>query len=111
MQREDVGSLPVVEENDVLAGIVTDRDIVIRLVAAGKDPNRIQVEEILTEDPLTIAPGESLDTALELMAKHQVRRLPVVVDKQLIGMLAQADVAHETKPKQAGRVLESISTD
>jgi CBS domain-containing protein len=109
MQREDVGSLPVIEENGVLAGVVTDRDIVVRLVAVGKDAERAQVEEILTEDPVTVTPEESLDTALELMAKHQVRRLPVVVDRQLIGMLAQADVAQEAKTKKAGQVLESIS--
>jgi CBS domain-containing protein len=111
MQREDVGLLPVIEENGVLAGIVTDRDIVVRLVAVGKDAERAQVEEILTEDPVTVTPEESLDTALELMAKHQVRRLPVVVDRQLIGMLAQADVAQEAKAKKAGQVLESISEE
>jgi CBS domain-containing protein len=111
MQREDVGSLPVIEENGVLAGVVTDRDIVVRLVAVGKDAERAQVEEILTEDPVTVTPEESLDTALELMAKHQVRRLPVVVDRQLIGMLAQADVAQEAKAKKAGQVLESISEE
>jgi len=60
---------------------------------------------------MTVAPDEPLDTALELMAKYQVRRLPVVVDKQLIGMLAQADVAEEAKPKKAGQILESISSD
>jgi CBS domain-containing protein len=111
MERENVGSLPVVEEDGALAGIVTDRDIVTRVVAAGKDIDQAQVGEILSEDPVTVAPDEPLDTALELMAKYQVRRLPVVVDKQLIGMLAQADVAEEAKPKKAGQILESISSD
>ncbi len=111
MEREDVGSLPVVEEDGLLAGIVTDRDIVTRVVATGKDIEQAQVKEILSENPVTVGPEESLDTALELMAEYQVRRLPVVVDRQLIGMLAQADVAQEAKPKKAGQVLESISSD
>jgi CBS domain-containing protein len=111
MEREDVGSLPVVHENGTLAGIVTDRDIVLRLVASGKDIDQAQVGEVLSEDPVMISPDESLDTARELMAEHQIRRLPVVMDTQLVGMLSQADVAQQSKPKQAGQLLESISTD
>lgn len=110
MESEDVGSLPVVQENGTLEGIVTDRDIVIRLVAAGRDIEEARVGEILTKDPVMVAPDESLDTALELMAKHRIRRLPVVLDTQLVGMLSQADIAQEAKPKQAGEMLESVST-
>jgi CBS domain-containing protein len=109
MEREDVGSLPVVEENGNLVGIVTDRDIALRVVAAARDPAKTQVGEILTEHPVVVLPDDPLADALELMASHQVRRLPVVDDKQLVGMLAQADVAQEAKDKKAGQVLEAIS--
>jgi CBS domain-containing protein len=109
MEREDVGSLPVVEENGNLVGIVTDRDIALRVVAAARDPKKTQVGEILTEHPVVVLPDDPLADALELMASHQVRRLPVVDDKQLVGMLAQADVAQEAKDKKAGQVLEAIS--
>jgi len=109
MQGEDVGSLPVVEEGGALVGIVTDRDIVVRAVAAGGDVDTITVGEILTEHPVLVFPDDSLDHAMDLMAKYQIRRLPVVYDSQLVGMLAQADVAQEAKDKQAGQVLEAIS--
>ncbi|HXU05157.1 MAG TPA: CBS domain-containing protein [Polyangia bacterium] len=109
MEREDVGSLPVVEDGGVLMGIVTDLDIVVRVVAAGRNVDEVSVGEILTEHPVLVFPDESLDHAMELMAKHQIRRLPVVYDTQLVGMLTQADIAQEAKDKQAGHVLEAIS--
>ena len=111
MSREDVGSLPVVEETGELVGIVTDRDIVVRVVAAGHDVDAVQVGEILTSQPVSVSPDDPLDDAMELMAGYRVRRLPVVIDMQLVGVLAQADVAQEAKDKQAGQVLEAISQD
>ena len=109
MEQQDVGSLPVVENGGDLVGIVTDRDIVVRVVASGRNVDEVSVGEILTEHPVLVFPDDSLDHAMELMAKHQIRRLPVVYDNQLVGMLAQADVAHEAKDKQAGQVLDAIS--
>jgi CBS domain-containing protein len=111
MSREDVGSLPVVEETGELVGIVTDRDIVVRVVAAGHDIDAVQVGEILTSQPVSVSPDDPLDDAMELMAGYRVRRLPVVIDMQLVGVLAQADIAQEAKDKQAGQVLEAISQD
>jgi CBS domain-containing protein len=117
MDREDVGSLPVVEQDELpgglvssrLVGIVTDRDIALRVVGAGLDPRTTQVGQILTDQPTTTYPDESLDEALELMAYHRVRRLPVTEDGRLIGMLAQADVVHEVRDKKAGQLVEEIS--
>ena len=109
MEAEDVGSLPVVEPDDVLVGIVTDRDIALRVVAARRDPERTTVGEICTDRPSYAYPEESLDEALEQMAYRQVRRLPVVDDDRLVGMLAQADIAQEVKDKKAGQLLEEIS--
>ena len=71
----------------------------------------MQIGDILTEHPILVFPDDPLDEAMELMAKHQVRRLPVVYDTQLVGMLAQADVAQEAKDKQAGQLLEAISQE
>jgi CBS domain-containing protein len=108
MEEEDVGSLPVVDLGFPV-GIVTDRDITIRVVAQGMDPNAITVGEIASDNPYYVTPDEGLDEALELMAYRQVRRLLVVDDDQLVGILAQADVVHEVKDKKAGQLVEQIS--
>src|SRR5262245_3486353 len=78
MEQHGVGSLPVVDEMGSLVGMVTDRDIAIRVVAAGGDAETTQIDSILTSPTVQVAPDDSLDMALELMAKYQVRRLPVV---------------------------------
>ena len=108
MKGEDVGSVPVVEEGR-LAGIVTDRDIVTRAVAERRDPQAVKVGEVASQELVTVEPEQDLDEALALMARHQVRRLPVVEAGQLVGMLAQADVALEAKEKKVGETVEEIS--
>ena len=110
MASEDVGSLPILE-GERLAGVVTDRDIVVRGIAEGKDPRGMPVREIATRDPVSVSPEQSLDEALQLMASHQVRRLPVVdEDDRLVGVLAQADVATKAgKEKAVGEMLEGVS--
>lgn len=109
MKAEDVGSLPIVE-GDQLVGMVTDRDIVIRVVAEGKDPQSTTVGEIASRDLVTVDPEQDLDEALRLMAQHQVRRLPVAEeDGRLVGILAQADVARQGKDAQTGQVVQEIS--
>jgi CBS domain-containing protein len=109
MEAEDVGSLPVIEQDDVLLGIVTDRDIALRVVAAGRDPRQTRVEEICTENPSCAYPDEPLEEALDQMAFRRVRRLPVIDNDRLVGMLSQADVVHEVKDKKAGQLVEEIS--
>jgi CBS domain-containing protein len=108
MKQEDVGSLPVVE-GDRLVGVVTDRDIVVRGIADGSDPHAIKAGDIASRDIVTVRPDDELDDALRLMAQHKVRRLPVVDDGQLVGVVAQADVAQEAKEKDVGHVVEEIS--
>lgn len=109
MKSEDVGPLPVTE-GDRLVGIVTDRDIVVRVVAEGKDVQSTTVGEIASKDLVTIDPQQDLDEALRLMAQHQVRRLPVVEeDGRLVGILAQADVAQEGQDSKTGQMVEQIS--
>jgi CBS domain-containing protein len=110
MRAEDVGSLPVVDESGQVIGMVTDRDIAMRLVAEGKDASATIVSEIASERLVTVAPDQDLDEALELMAAYQVRRLPVVDEgNRLVGILAQADVALEGKEKKVGEMVEEIS--
>jgi CBS domain-containing protein len=108
MAQEDVGSLPVVQEGR-LVGMVTDRDLAIKALARNVDPREISVGEVCSENPVTADPNESLDDALQRMAKNQVRRLPVATDGQLVGILAQADVARTADPESTGRLVEEIS--
>lgn len=109
MKSEDVGSLPVLD-GERLVGMVTDRDIVLRVVAEAKDAASTTVGEIASTDLVTIDPQQELDEALRLMAQHQVRRLPVVEeDGRLVGILAQADVAKEGKDAQTGQLVQEIS--
>ena len=108
MKQEDVGSVPVVD-GERLVGVVTDRDIVVRGIADGSDPHAIKAGDIASRDVVTVKPGDDLDDAMRLMAQHQVRRLPVVDDGHLVGVVAQADVAQEAKEKDVGHVVEEIS--
>lgn len=109
METDDIGSLPILD-GEQLAGVVTDRDIVIRAVARGKDPRGMPVADVASTELVTIHANDDLADALRLMASQQVRRLPVVdEDNRLVGILAQADVAAEAKEKAVGEMVEEIS--
>src|SRR5919197_1010598 len=109
MREEDVGAIPVVQD-DQLVGMVTDRDIVVRAIAQGKDPRGMPAAEVSSRELVTVDPDGDLDEALKLMARRQVRRLPVVDnDNRLVGVVSQADVAIEAKDKHAGEMLEAVS--
>jgi CBS domain-containing protein len=109
MRDEDVGLAPIVE-GQKLIGTLTDRDIAIRVVAEGKDPESTIVRDVATTNLVTVDPDQGLDEALRLMAKNQVRRLPVVEeDGKLAGVVAQADVARHASDQQTGEVVEEIS--
>ena len=109
MRDEDVGLAPVVE-GQRLVGTLTDRDIAVRVVAEGKDPQVVKVREVASTDLVTVDPQQDLDEALRLMADHQIRRLPVVENEgRVVGVLAQADIAEEAKPKKVGELVEEIS--
>ncbi|MFY9578020.1 MAG: CBS domain-containing protein [Gaiellaceae bacterium] len=109
MKQEDAGVVPVTA-NGRLTGMVTDRDIAIRVVAQCKDPKSITVREVASMDLVTIDPEQDLDEAVHLIAKHQVRRLPVVEeDGRLVGVVAQADVARQGDDTKTGQVVQEIS--
>lgn len=113
MEQHDVGALPVVEGSEGrVVGVVTDRDITIRGVAHGLPPET-PVRELMTPNPETVKADDDLDQVEKVMARHQVRRVPVVDDSgRVVGIVAQADLARELKAvgrKDFGKVLESIS--
>jgi CBS domain-containing protein len=109
MDAEDVGAIPVLD-GDQLVGMITDRDIIVRAIAKGKDPRGMPTREISSSDVVTVGPDLDLSDALLLMAQHQVRRLPVVDDEnRLVGVVSQADVALEVKDKSVGQMLAEIS--
>jgi CBS domain-containing protein len=109
MRDEDVGLAPIVEA-DKLIGMLTDRDIAIRVVAEGRNPDQVTVREVASQQVVTIDPQQDLSEALRIMAKHQVRRLPVVEeDGRLVGVVAQADVARKGDDSQTGELVQEIS--
>ena len=107
MRKEHIGSLPITE-NEQLVGMITDRDITTRVVAEAADPNLTSVGDVYSRDLISIEPEGDLDEALQLMARHQVRRLPVVEDGRLVGIVAQADIALKENEK-TGALVEAIS--
>jgi CBS domain-containing protein len=108
MRDKHIGSLPVTEDKR-LVGILTDRDITTRVVASGTAPEAMPVEDVYSRDPVSVEPNSDLDEALQLMARHQVRRLPVVENGRLVGMVAQADIALTENEKTTGQLVEAIS--
>ena len=111
MMRElDVGALPICGEDDRLKGMVTDRDIVIRIVAEGRDPRQVKAGELAEGKPVTIGADDSIDEALRTMKEHKVRRLPVIDGQRLVGMVSQADIARNIDEERVGELVEAISS-
>lgn len=109
LASDDIGVLPICDSNKQLKGMLTDRDIVVHVVARGKDPASTTARELEQGEIITLRPDDSIEHALDLMAQNQVRRLPVVQDGQIVGIVSQADVAKAVRPEDAGRMLTSIS--
>jgi CBS domain-containing protein len=111
MAGEDAGALPVCDASGHLIGMVTDRDIVVKLIAKGGDTSSAKVGELTGDQPevVTIGADDSVEEALKTMAEHQVRRLPVIDGTDMVGIVAQADLARELPPEKAGELLAAIS--
>jgi CBS domain-containing protein len=107
MREEHIGSLPVTDD-EKLVGMITDRDITTRVVAEAADPNRMSVGDVYSRDLISVESDKDLAEALQLMARHQVRRLPVVENGGLVGIVAQADIALRETEK-TGALVEAIS--
>ena len=114
MRDHDCGSIPVVEStaSDRLVGTVTDRDLAVRGLAAGKGPDTL-IREVMTPDPVTCVPEDEVENLRQVMIEQQVRRVPVVdTDGILVGIVAQADIAREegaASDREVGRIVEAIS--
>jgi CBS domain-containing protein len=112
MKEMDTGVIPVVESSSSkkLVGVVTDRDIAIRLVAEGRDAN-CRVSEVMTSGKLTTcSPNEDADRVMEAMSREQVRRIPIVDERgTLVGIVSQADIVRKADDKKAERTVENIS--
>jgi CBS domain-containing protein len=107
MLEQHIGSLPVTED-DRLVGMITDRDITTRVVAESAVPETTSVGDVYARDLISVEPNSDLDEALRLMARHQVRRLPVVENDRLVGMVAQADIALK-ESERTGELVGAIS--
>jgi CBS domain-containing protein len=107
MREEHIGSLPITDDEQ-LVGMITDRDITMRVVAETADRMNTSVGDVSSRDLITVEPDRDLDEALQLMARHQVRRLPVVENGRLVGIVAQADIAISENEK-TGELVEAIS--
>jgi CBS domain-containing protein len=105
---EDFGALPICE-GEKLKGMITDRDIVVKVLAQGKDPAVTKVIDLIQGEVVTIGADDSVEEAARTMAQHQVRRLPVIDGDKLVGMVAQADLALTDNDKLAGDTVEAIS--
>ncbi len=113
MKDNDIGPIPIVDSQETkrLVGIVTDRDLAIKVVAAGRDPQMTPVKEVMTTSVITCRDDDDIETALDAMSTQQLRRIPVVDDgNMLMGIIAQADIATRmNSPEKTGEVVKEIS--
>jgi CBS domain-containing protein len=109
MKDLDVGSLPICGEDNRLKGMVTDRDIVIKCLAEGRDPASTRAGELAEGKPVTIGADDTVEEAIRTMQEHQVRRLPVIDGHDLVGILTQADIARNYPEDRVGELVEFIS--
>jgi CBS domain-containing protein len=108
MRELDVGALPICGEDDRLHGIITDRDIVVKCVAEGCDPRTMTAGELAQGRPVTIDADADLADVLYMMEEHRIRRLPVIDDRRLVGMISEADLALNLPDQAVGRFIEAI---
>jgi CBS domain-containing protein len=105
----NVGSMPICGEDDRLKGMVTDRDIAIKVVAEGKDPASTTAGDIAQGKPVTIGADDSIEEALDVMSENKVRRLPVIDGHDLVGIISQADIAKDLPDDKVGDLVQAIS--
>lgn len=112
LKLHNIGSLPVVSEEGKLKGILTDRDIVVRCIADDATADKTQIKEVMTRGVISVSPEDDVKLASDIMAGDQIRRLPVVEEGRLVGMLSLADMARRnTCNMEAASALSDISAD
>ncbi|MGW5051637.1 CBS domain-containing protein [Actinokineospora sp. NPDC004072] len=109
MASSAVGALPICGQDGKLKGMITDRDIVVKVLAEGKDPMAVHVGELAQGEAVTIGADDEAEEILRTMARHEVRRLPVIDGHKLVGVVAQADVARALPHETVGALLAEIS--
>ena len=111
MARLDVGSLPICGTDDRLKGMITDRDIVVKVLATGKEPKSCLAGELAQGEAVTIGADDDAREILQTMASHKVRRLPVIDGHRLVGMVALADIARALPDAPVGDLLDALTSD
>jgi CBS domain-containing protein len=112
MCENDCGMIPVVDERSRVIGVVTDRDIVCRTIAQGRDAAQMRAKDCWSGVPVTVHPDTSVDACCELLERNQIRRLVVVDDAgACLGIIAQADIARSTPQRQTGEVVRAVSKE
>ena len=109
LAKSSIGAVPVCDASGHLQGVLSDRDIVVEVVAEGKDPQSVKVVDLIHGEAVTIGADDSVDEAIATMQKHKVRRLPVIDGDKLVGMVSQADIARACPPEQVGELVSAIS--
>ncbi|ACY97153.1 MULTISPECIES: CBS domain-containing protein [Thermomonospora] len=111
MMRElDVGALPICGDDDRLQGIITDRDIVVKCIAAGHDPSKVTASELAQGTPQWIDADADISEAVRQMTRHRIKRLPVIENKRLVGMISEADLAQKLPEDQLAEFVEKVFT-
>jgi CBS domain-containing protein len=108
LASDDIGALPICD-NGRLKGMITDRDIVVKVLAEGKDAQSTKVIDLIQGEAITIGADDSVEEALRTMSKYQVRRLPVIDGTELVGIVSQADIARNLPEEKVGELVEAIS--
>jgi CBS domain-containing protein len=108
MARLGVGALPICGTDERLKGMITDRDIVIKVLAAHKNPARTKVGELAQGTPVTIGANDATKKIIETMTEHQIRRLPVIENKRLVGMISEADLARHLDEHRLAEFVEKV---
>lgn len=109
MRDLDVGALPICGQNERLVGMLTDRDIVVKVLADGINPVDVPARALAKGTPVFVDAQAPVEEVMQTMAEHQIRRLPVIDDSRLVGIISQADIARATPNAAAGAVVEEIS--
>lgn len=111
MKRLGVGGVPICGPDDKIKGVVTDRDLVVKVLAAGKDPGEVAAGSLNQQEAVTVGADDDTAEVLSTMAQHQVRRLPVIDGNRLVGMVTVADVARTLPHASTGQLVDALSTD
>jgi CBS domain-containing protein len=108
MREEDIGAVPVTAEGEIV-GMITDRDLACRVLGDGADPDSITARQVMSGRPIFCSPRDDVEDAIEVMESNRIRRLPVMDEEELVGMLSLGDISNRVRQELAGEVLRCVS--